>query len=202
MKLKSIINDVRDLVSMFYGNQIDAQKRKKYDDYCANMFAEKAEQDVERVFSALGNIRKIKEEKQRKTPDYVIDSAKMVIEIKSVSDVEIPLRILTERHVEQYVDEALLKDYSPYSGYYKGVVIVVPRLPLVLSEDVLNRLKNSFKQVYVNRKGKIDFIALLPRQDYIDNEPFGKISTLYIWCSDEHLAEKFRKVDGVEIDPC
>ena len=84
-------DDIEDLETIFYGSNkngknIDLHRQRRYLDWSKSQIMSPAyEQHVKTMFSPLGKMVKIPENKKRPTFDYKIDNRRMLIEVTSLN---------------------------------------------------------------------------------------------------------------------
>lgn len=92
MKTKQFLNNIAELENIYY-NPKNYEKRNSYEKHLRNPIGtfdelNQSERNIKNIFSFLGEIKKIEEYPDLKTPDFGIINKDILIEVKSINLVE------------------------------------------------------------------------------------------------------------------
>ncbi len=211
-KKEFLPKDMDDLEKMVYGpnkdgRNIDSYRLKQYKDWLQSEdFSARLEQETRTIFSPLGEVVKIKENKAKSTFDFRIDSVEVLVETTSIdvySNTLLQFKSRTEG--EQYrlsktreaIDHVLKKDPSPYSRYLRGGIIFFS----VLSDFFINYgdwLKTDPVELRKMFPISLDYLAFAYQPSHtVKHTKEGAIEVKYptmFYVKDKTVAKKLEKL--------
>lgn len=193
--------DMDELEKIYYGankngRNIDLFRQRRYEDNLrTHVLSPRHEHDVEKMFTSLGTVEKIRENKKCPTFDYKIDARKLLLEVKSLN-VSPTSGDLTKQDVfkklEGTIDRILDKDASPFPNYLKGGVIVY---------TLIFNFKSKFDKLLDSNLPKengmlnndLDFLVFFHESASINNRSSWELYPMVFYVKSESLTEEFKK---------
>ena len=197
--------DITELNDMYgYGEKgiggIDWKKRSQYESFALGEITPTYEEIVKKIFSKLGKVEKIKE-KSSKSSDFVIESRKLLIEVKSLNMSEpiIDNRIRSEQwtfnKVMYAINQILEKENDKvYSRFRKGGAIIYSMI-FRLFTGFNKMLDETLVKKCPILDNELAFVVFIPEPVgiYDINRKPKKYPTVF-YVKGKSMADEFRRV--------
>lgn len=198
-KNKNYPEDIEELMEISYGTDYD--KKKKYNDaIMSDILAPMREKQVIHSVNPSLKIEKIKEKDGVKTPDFIIKSESIFIEVTSLnsppvmgekfdsSSIDIPRKISEGiNHIEE-------KDKLGYDNFLIGGVIFVDSMLFILARimDEKNLIKYVQECTFLN--SNVDFLFIRADLASVNGESSEKRYPPFIFVKNEGIKNKIAEV--------
>jgi len=158
--------DINDLTDIYY-NPDRAEDREKYESLVQGMLSEIQENEIKNIFSVFGDCQKVPTRKNKKTVDFKIDEAKLLIEGHSYNPNYFIVKTLSyPTHTFNVINTAIKhaeeKDYSEFPGYFKGEVIHWSSKFLEHADPWSLKQDKNFLEII--QKSQLDYLIILPQE--------------------------------------
>lgn len=185
---------IEDLVDIFYNDDRKEDKRKYLSHVQTKVLSKACEDEVKKLFSGIGNIKKIPTEIDVRTFDSKIESAKILIETTTLNISNDD----DQKEINDKLSKAVChigeKNSNKYPNYLRGGVIYYSTVLAFLDKKLTTLIQDTDFIRRLMEKKSLVYLVFVPESASIEGRDSNQVFPSLLYGKDKTIEKKLKKL--------